>query len=77
MLGPVLDVGLSCSAITLGRVSWICPDPIAPHLGQFLAVWCGALRNVRDDIEKEHAFLGLFSMLRLNPQVPLRKLSPH
>ena len=50
----------------------ICPDPIAPHLGQFLGVWCGALRNVRDDIEKEHAFLGLFSMLRLNPQVITR-----
>lgn len=70
----LLKVSRICSAITLGRVSMICPDPIAPHLGQFLGVWCGALRNVRDDIEKEHAFLGLFSMLRLNPQVSSRSL---
>ena len=47
------------SAITLGRVAWICPDEIAPHLGYFCTSWCQALREIRDDIEKEHAFLGL------------------
>lgn len=30
---------------------------------------CAALRGIRDDIEKEHAFLGLCALLRLNPQV--------
>ncbi|EFN51057.1 hypothetical protein CHLNCDRAFT_59360 [Chlorella variabilis] len=29
---------------------------------------CAALRGIRDDIEKEHAFLGLCALLRLNPQ---------
>lgn len=58
-----------CSAITLGRVAWICPEGIAPHLGHFVGPWCAALRHIRDDVEKGHAFLGLCRLLRLNPQV--------
>lgn len=58
-----------CSAITLGRLAWICPEPIAPHLEHFIAPWCQALRTVRDDVEKEHAFLGLAALLRLNARV--------
>lgn len=42
----------------------------------FAAVWCLALRNIRDNVEKEHAFLGLTSLLRLNPQVSFGKLVP-
>ena len=49
----------------------MCPEPIAPHLELFVGVWCHALRAIRDDVEKEHAFLGLTSMLRLNPQVSI------
>ena len=60
-----------CSAITLGRVAWICPEGIAPHLGHFVGPWCAALRHIRDDVEKGHAFLGLFRLLRINPQVRL------
>mmetsp|Transcript_21721 Transcript_21721/g.47478 ORF Transcript_21721/g.47478 Transcript_21721/m.47478 type:complete len:916 (+) Transcript_21721:105-2852(+) len=56
------------SAITLGRVAWVCPEQVAPHLGHFCAQWCQALRNIRDDVEKEHAFLGLCRLARLNPQ---------
>lgn len=59
----------ACSSITLGRVAWICPEGIAPHLGHFVGPWCAALRHIRDDIEKGHAFLGLCRLLRLNPQV--------
>ena len=58
-----------CSAITLGRVAWICPEGIAPHLAHFVGPWCAALRHIRDDVEKGHAFLGLCRLLRLNPQV--------
>lgn len=54
------------SAITIGRIAWICPQPIAPHLAHFIGPWCQALRIVRDDIEKEHAFLGLCACVRLN-----------
>ena len=51
------------------RVAWICPEPVAPHLEHFIAPWCAALRSVRDDVEKEHAFLGLAALLRINPLV--------
>lgn len=47
-----------------------CPQPESscsvPHTCR-----CAALRGIRDDIEKEHAFLGLCALLRLNPQVRL------
>ena len=57
------------SAITLGRIAWMCPEPLAPHLEHFTGPWCTALRTVRDDVEKEHAFLGLTALLRINPLV--------
>ncbi len=58
------------AAILLGRVAWVWPEGLAPHLQQFLGVWCRALRSIRDEgNEKEHAFLGLFRLLRANPQV--------
>ena len=63
---------VACSAITLGRIAWMCPEPIAPHLEHFTAPWCNALRTVRDDVEKEHAFLGLAALLRLNAAVSTR-----
>lgn len=56
------------AAITLGRIAWVCPEPLAPHAAAFLGPWCAALRGIRDDIEKEHAFLGLCAVLQLNPQ---------
>ena len=52
-------------------MAWICPAALAPHLGHFCAAWCGALRSIRDDVEKEHAFLGLAALLRLNPEAAL------
>ncbi len=57
------------SAITLGRIAWTCPEPLAGALEHFVWHWCHALRSIRDDLEKEHAFLGLCRLLRLNPQV--------
>jgi len=40
------------SAITRGRVAWICPGALAPHLGHFCGAWSAALRSIRDDVEK-------------------------
>ena len=42
---------------------------MAPHLEHYMGPWCMALRSVRDDVEKEHAFLGLAALLRINPLV--------
>eukprot|EP00210_Caulerpa_lentillifera_P007562 g7222.t1 len=54
-------------AITLGRLSLHCAHNFAQFLQSFLAPWCELLRNVRDDNEKEQAFIGLFKTVRANP----------
>eukprot|EP00191_Tetraselmis_sp_GSL018_P017971 CAMPEP_0177587948 /NCGR_PEP_ID=MMETSP0419_2-20121207/5948_1 /TAXON_ID=582737 /ORGANISM="Tetraselmis sp., Strain GSL018" /LENGTH=732 /DNA_ID=CAMNT_0019078081 /DNA_START=462 /DNA_END=2658 /DNA_ORIENTATION=- len=63
------------SAITIGRVAWMCPELIAPHLGHFVVPWLTTLRSIRDDVEKEHAFLGLCACLRINPQAAINGFS--
>lgn len=55
------------AAITMGRLAAACPQQLAQHLDHFCMPWCQALRNIRDDVEKETAFAGLCAVLRLNP----------
>ncbi|AQK47516.1 Transportin-1 [Zea mays] len=55
------------SAITLGRLSWVCPDIVAPHMEHFMQAWCKALCMIRDDFEKEDSFHGLCAMVAANP----------
>lgn len=62
---------LENSALTLGRVGLILPDAIAPKLEQFAKTVFAALRNIRDDVEKEQAFHGLNAMIKLNPTAML------
>jgi len=62
---------LENTAITLGRLGLVAPDLAASVLANFITPWCVALRSIRDDVEKEHAFLGLCGMIRLNPHAPL------
>ncbi|GFH23767.1 transportin-1-like isoform X1 [Haematococcus lacustris] len=62
---------LENASIALGRLALVAPAPIAPHLSHFCVAWCQALRNVRDDVEKEHAFLGLCALVQANPQAAL------
>ncbi|KXZ52849.1 hypothetical protein GPECTOR_8g231 [Gonium pectorale] len=62
---------LENASITLGRTAWRCAEQLAPHLGHFVAAWCGQLRNIRDGTEKEHAFLGLCRLVRMNPEAAL------
>jgi transportin-1 len=33
------------SAITLGRLGWIAPEQVAPHMEHFVVHWCKALRR--------------------------------
>jgi len=65
---------LENTAITLGRLGLVAPDLCAAVLASFVQPWCIALRSIRDDIEKRHAFHGLVRMVRLNPQAPLNAL---
>jgi transportin-1 len=58
---------LENTGITLGRLGLVCPDLVAPRLQEFIQPWCFNLRNIRNDVEKEHAFQGVCQMIRLNP----------
>ena len=31
------------SAITLGRLGWVCPELVSPHMEHFMKSWCSAL----------------------------------
>ncbi|XP_044489331.1 transportin-1-like isoform X1 [Mangifera indica] len=62
------------SAITLGRLAWVCPEIVAPHMEHFMQSWCMALSMIRDDIEKEDAFRGLCAMVKANPSGALSSL---
>eukprot|EP00252_Welwitschia_mirabilis_P011248 TRINITY_DN2531_c0_g1_i2.p1 TRINITY_DN2531_c0_g1~~TRINITY_DN2531_c0_g1_i2.p1 ORF type:complete len:886 (-),score=195.35 TRINITY_DN2531_c0_g1_i2:941-3598(-) len=65
---------LENSAITLGRLGWVCPELVSPHIEHFMQPWCHALRMIRDDIEKEDAFRGLCAMVKANPSGALNSL---
>ncbi|XP_074589452.1 transportin-1-like [Curcuma longa] len=58
---------LENSAITIGRLAWICPELVAPHAEHFIQSWCTSLCMIRDDYEKEDAFRGLCAIVRANP----------
>jgi transportin-1 len=62
------------SAITLGRLAWVCPELVSPHMEHFMQPWCIALSMIRDDVEKEDAFCGLCAMVRANPSGALSSL---
>ncbi|KAL3539108.1 hypothetical protein ACH5RR_002474 [Cinchona calisaya] len=62
------------SAITLGRLAWVCPELVSPHMEHFMQHWCIALSMIRDDVEKEDAFRGLCAMVRTNPSGALSSL---
>ncbi|KAG6712007.1 hypothetical protein I3842_05G083800 [Carya illinoinensis] len=62
------------SAITLGRVAWVCPEIVAPHMEHFMQSWCTALSMIRDDVEKEDAFRGLCAVVKVNPSGALGSL---
>nr|CAD2130311.1 unnamed protein product [Meloidogyne enterolobii] len=59
---------LENTAITLGRFGLSCSSDVSPFLFDFIRPWCLALRNVRDNDEKESAFRGLCLMINCNPQ---------
>ncbi|XP_072964721.1 transportin-1-like isoform X1 [Typha angustifolia] len=65
---------LVSSAITLGRLGWVCPEFVAPHMKHFMEPWCIALCMIRDNSEKEDAFRGLCSMVKANPSTAVNSL---
>jgi transportin-1 len=61
--GPVLEN----SAIAVGRLGLVCPDQVAPQLPVFAASFVRALKDVRDNEEKDSAFRGLCTLIGKNP----------
>jgi len=55
------------TAITIGRLGYVCPHDVAPMLAQFLRPWCISLRGIRDNEEKDSAFRGICAMISVNP----------
>uniref|UniRef100_A0A3B4BFP8 Importin subunit beta-1/Transportin-1-like TPR repeats domain-containing protein n=2 Tax=Periophthalmus magnuspinnatus TaxID=409849 RepID=A0A3B4BFP8_9GOBI len=58
---------LENTAITIGRLGYVCPQEVAPQLPQFIRPWCSSLRNIRDNEEKDSAFRGICVMIGVNP----------
>ncbi|KAK4871835.1 hypothetical protein RN001_015959 [Aquatica leii] len=58
---------LENTAITIGRLGYVCPHDVAPMLHQFVRQWCTSLRNIRDNEEKDSAFRGMCHMITVNP----------
>jgi len=55
------------TAITLGRMGLVIPEPMAPRLQEFAHACFMALRDIRDDAEKEQAAHGMNALVRMNP----------
>ncbi|RKO91793.1 armadillo-type protein [Blyttiomyces helicus] len=60
------------AAITIGRLGYVCPEVVAPQLGNFIEPWCRYLADIKDNLEKESAFQGLCRMIDRNPEGVLR-----
>ncbi|CAF0945957.1 unnamed protein product, partial [Didymodactylos carnosus] len=58
---------LENTAITIGRLGLVCSQSVAAELQRFIRPWCIALRNIRDNDEKDSAFRGICNMIVLNP----------
>ncbi|XP_033121326.1 transportin-1-like [Anneissia japonica] len=58
---------LENTAITIGRLGFVCPEDVAPMLPHFIRQWCTSLRNIRDNEEKDSAFRGICAMISINP----------
>ncbi|KAL6423181.1 transportin-1 [Cataglyphis hispanica] len=58
---------LENTAITIGRLGYVCPHDVAPMLQQFVRQWCTSLRSIRDNEEKDSAFRGMCQMITVNP----------
>ncbi|CAB3404704.1 unnamed protein product [Caenorhabditis bovis] len=58
---------LENTAITIGKLGNLCAEESAPYLSRFIRPVCYSLRNIKDNSEKESAFVGLCNMINLNP----------
>lgn len=76
VLGPLLSninqpsiprTLLDNTAISIGRLSYACPDDIAPTLREFIKPWCSSVRSIKDNEAKDSAFRGICELIKKNP----------
>jgi transportin-1 len=75
-LSPILKDGdpdmmrslLENASITIGRLAFVCPAQVAPHLDVICKKWLLYLAPLKENTEKEHAFKGLSLVIGVNPQ---------
>jgi HEAT-like repeat len=58
---------LENAAIAIGRIGWVCSDDVAPQLPVLAGPFILALKDVRDNEEKDSAFKGLCTLIGKNP----------
>ena len=51
---------------TLGRLGYVCPNEIAPHLGDFYGQWFDDITTFEDNEERESSFRGICAALLVN-----------
>ncbi|KAI9485129.1 armadillo-type protein [Zychaea mexicana] len=56
------------ATITIGRLGYGCPDILARHLPQFIGPWLEKFIMLRENDEKDTAFQGLCTVIKVNPQ---------
>lgn len=56
------------AAVTIGRIGLVQPAMVAPQLHVFAEQWCQALLEIRDNEEKDSAFRGFCTLVKVNPQ---------
>ena len=64
------------AAIALGRFAIKCPEQLSGGFAEIVSPWCGALRRLRDGVEKEQAFAGLVRLVQANPSGGVPGLVP-
>lgn len=55
---------LDNTAVSLGRLSLVCPDELAPHLKEFITPWCSSVKTIRDNSAKDSAFRGICELIK-------------
>ena len=63
-------------ACTLGRLGYVCPNEIAPHIGEFYVQWFDHITCFRDNEERESNFRGICATLLVNVEPLLNNIVP-
>lgn len=55
------------SIISLGRLGLTCPPALVEDLENYFTLFCRSLSVLEDDLEKDSAFKGLYTLIKANP----------